>query len=216
MSGNPYSPPPVPSAAPLGAGLTRHADGKGLSVEFDLSMPELVDANVELMERTAASRWILVFYWVGLAISAAVMLVVIGAVVLLGSKSSAFLQTYLPEIVGVGGGSTVIAGVFVMAIATHRWLIRLQLAAHLKNNKGAGVTGPRTVTITPHGITQASEHSQLIYRWSGIEQIEIRPAMIYVLITKVSGFVVPLGAFRDAQEFQEFATLTKQYLDAAS
>jgi hypothetical protein len=115
----------------------------------------------------------------------------------------------MPILVSVVIGAVVIVTVFQRSFIRSR-MTRL-LRRQLDDEWNRKLLGWRSVSITPETITLKSKLTTYAVRWQAVEQIVTTEEHAFFLITRQSGIVIPVRAFAEDEEFDEFLKAARQY-----
>jgi hypothetical protein len=75
--------------------------------------------------------------------------------------------------------------------------------------------GKQRVTLSPEGITKASDFDRTTIAWSGVERVIADKDFVFVYISAVTAIIVPRRAFADAVGFDEFVLKATGYHEEA-
>jgi hypothetical protein len=115
----------------------------------------------------------------------------------------------MPILVSVFIGAVVIVAVFQRSFIRSR-MSRL-LRRQLDDEWNRKLLGWRSVSITPETITLTSKLTTYAVRWEAVEQVVTTDEHAFFLITRQSGIVLPVRAFAEDEEFDEFVKAARQY-----
>src|SRR5205814_1202468 len=84
------------------------------------------------------------------------------------------------------------------------------LRRQLQDEWSKKLYGWRRLSITPESITLTSKLTTNSALWRAVEQIAVTEDHAFFLFTKSYGFVLPVRAFADEEEFTEFVKTTRR------
>lgn len=80
------------------------------------------------------------------------------------------------------------------------------------NEEGnSSLTGEHTIMVTEDGLVEKSSKGEVKTPWSSITQIRETDEHIFILVSAMSGYVIPINTFVDVKALQQF----KETLNAA-
>lgn len=80
------------------------------------------------------------------------------------------------------------------------------------NEEGnSSLTGEHTIMVTEDGLVEKSSKGEVKTPWSSITQIRETDEHIFILVSAMSGYVIPINTFADVKALQQF----KETLNAA-
>jgi hypothetical protein len=74
----------------------------------------------------------------------------------------------------------------------------------LKEGNNQNLFGPVSVSLEDEGIREISNQGESKAKWSSIEKIEETKTHIYIYLSAISAAIIPLRAFSDINEKNEF------------
>jgi hypothetical protein len=128
--------------------------------------------------------------------------------IILGAAGLAYFYGMLREV--LFGAAGVVAGVFLafLLVFRARFTPRKQQAKRLAEDGGW-----RRLSITPEGVIQQTPIGHGTTYWNGIVHIGSTRRHVFLYNTPQTAFVVPLRAFRDDREFDDFVELARRLHD---
>lgn len=79
-------------------------------------------------------------------------------------------------------------------------------------SENGGVLGSKTYILQDDGFKSISDSSESLTKWNGIQKIEISKNYIYIFIDNIAAYIVPIRAFRDTSEMEQFVEIIKSHL----
>lgn len=92
-----------------------------------------------------------------------------------------------------------------------RWLHWIMFKETCTDLRSEWTTRDIRVILSPEHLRTLSRFSMGTYSWSVVWRIAVTRYHTFLYITKRTAFIIPRRAFRDAQHFDEFIGLAKQY-----
>jgi hypothetical protein len=83
----------------------------------------------------------------------------------------------------------------------------------LKEGKNQNLFGPVSVSLEEEGIWEISNLGESKARWSSIEKIEETKTHIFIYLSALSAAIIPLSAFSNATEKNEFLRILNSNWD---
>jgi hypothetical protein len=114
--------------------------------------------------------------------------------------------------------------VFFLGVTVFSWVQRRripnkvlgQLRRQLDDEWNKKLLGWRRLSITPESITFTGKLTTTSALWEAVEQIAVTEDHAFFFTTKTAGFVVPVQAFPDEEEFRAFVKTARRYRKAAN
>lgn len=85
-----------------------------------------------------------------------------------------------------------------------KWEVSRRTSKLIKEGKDNTLLGNRTIKLTPEGVHDISEHGDSKVKWGSIERIEKNETHIYIYISSISSFIIPIRAFKDLASKEVF------------
>ena len=112
------------------------------------------------------------------------------------------------SVVKVAGASVLFSGLYVYF---YRKVIT-DSVRKIHNQESSGLAiGPRSISITPEGLTEVSEHTTMQERWPGIRQVEDTPSALYFFNGPTSAYILPKRAFADEAQVSAFLAAVDRF-----
>lgn len=84
------------------------------------------------------------------------------------------------------------------------WEVSRRTLKMLKEGNNKNILEERTITLTAEGIKETSLNKEERVAWESIEKIEETQRNIYVYLSSISAFIIPIRAFKDIKSKNEF------------
>jgi hypothetical protein len=185
-----------------------HGDrGEVMDVEFVLRADDLLALHRYLLQRRPRAGNGL-WAWV----VAGVLLLALW--LWLGHDHPIWTDTTLPLIMAVGFLALVAFAVFQRQTMPAKVLT--QLRKQLDDEWNRKLLGWRRLSLTAESITFISELTTFSVRWPAVEQIVTTEDHAIFLVTRQTGLILPVRAFRDEEAFREFVKAARRYRKEAN
>jgi hypothetical protein len=177
-----------------------------MNVEFVLRADDLLALHRYLLERRPRAGQGL---WAWLIVG----VLLLGLWVWLGHDHPMWTDTTLPLILAAGFLGLAAFAVFQRQTMPARVLG--QLRKQLDDEWNRKLLGWRRLSINPESITFTSELTTFSVRWPAVERIVTTEDHAIFLVTRQTGLVLPVRAFRDEEAFRDFVKTARAYRKAA-
>nr|WP_272507525.1 YcxB family protein [Clostridium aestuarii] len=77
--------------------------------------------------------------------------------------------------------------------------------------KNVNILGSRSLSVTEEGITSVNNSGESKTNWSSVEKITETKKHIYIYISAINAYIIPVRAFKNENEKGEFLNILKQY-----
>ncbi len=89
--------------------------------------------------------------------------------------------------------------------------IKKNIGKVINEGDNSSLTGEHTMMVTEEALVEKSSKGEVKTPWSSITQIRETDEHIFILVSAMSGYVIPTSAFADVKALQQF----KEMLNAA-
>lgn len=197
---NPYESPisaelVLPSAFDPHAGLVR--EGETWILHYQLERDDFVALGLLHWEKSRAQRsaqykWAL--YWMAL--------VALVALVPLAISGVDIRRYWLPML----ASAAFVLAIILLSLQPSRLrrAIRKQYERLYAEGSNQALFGAYRAIITPARLIVSGPLMETHYRWEAIERIERAPQYIVLYVSALNGIILPVRAFRDAAQCDEF------------
>lgn len=93
------------------------------------------------------------------------------------------------------------------------WQISRGTSKMLREGRNQNIFGNRSIILMPEGIREIGLHMEEKVSWSSIERIEETEDYIYIYISSVSAYIIPIKAFKDIEIKEAFKGELDRYMD---
>ncbi|NMA96108.1 MAG: YcxB family protein [Clostridiales bacterium] len=95
-----------------------------------------------------------------------------------------------------------------------RWNTARRLSKMVDEGKNKDMLGERSLKVFEEGIMQTNELNESKVAWKSIERIAESKSHIFIYTSAVSSYIVPLRAFDDKEQKEEFLRILKTHVQA--
>src|SRR4051812_35690852 len=93
----------------------------------------------------------------------------------------------------------------------YRWKLRRIIAAMVQEGESRTLFTRHRVSISPEGISDATEFSQNSIKWNGVERVIVDGDYAFIYFNALAAIIVPKRAFATAAEFEQFVRTSEAY-----
>ena len=93
-----------------------------------------------------------------------------------------------------------------------KWNVTRKISQMIDEGKNTDMLGERSLQLTECGILQTSSLSESKITWDVIEDVVETKEHIFIYINALSGYVIPIRAFANAAQKDEFLGILKSHL----
>jgi hypothetical protein len=117
----------------------------------------------------------------------------------------------------VAAQSFAVAAVFTFLFIASGWFIRarMQPSVYSEENLKYG-TGRWRATLAVEGVRFSSDGADVLYRWSFVKRVFRTARYVQFELTPIHQVHIPIRAFRDEEQIQEFICTAQSYLKPPS
>lgn len=94
-----------------------------------------------------------------------------------------------------------------------KWEVSRRTSKLIKEGKDGKILGNKNIKLTPEGIYGTSLYSEEKVKWDSIERIEETEDYIYIFISSISAFIIPIRAFNDTNTKEKFEMELDKYMN---
>lgn len=94
-----------------------------------------------------------------------------------------------------------------------KWEVSRRTSKLIKEGKDEKILGNKNIKLTPEGIYGTSLYSEEKVKWNSIEHIEETEDYIYIFISSISAFIIPIRAFNDTDTKEAFMMELDKYMN---
>lgn len=85
----------------------------------------------------------------------------------------------------------------------------------LNEGQNKGVLGKHMITISEQGLHETTEVNVSQFAWTGFDRVERNEQYIFAFISAVMAHIIPIRAFSDSNQANEFYSAMKNYIEQA-
>jgi hypothetical protein len=137
-------------------------------------------------------------------------------------KRSLFIQRYIvaliflafPFIYSRVSGAALLLPLIVYGVVFIIWILyypryftasmKKRILKMINEGSNASLFGPRSITLNESGVTETSENDESRSSWRSIEKIDETAEHIYIYISSINAYLVPVRAFEDRTKKEAF------------
>lgn len=94
-----------------------------------------------------------------------------------------------------------------------KWLIKRNVSKMLDEGKNKAIIGEQRLSISNEGIIAISEAGEMKSNWSLVEKIGKTKKNIYIYISSISAYIIPIKAFNNEEEVNNFISTVNKYIE---
>jgi len=102
---------------------------------------------------------------------------------------------------------------FVFYPKYFNWELSRRVSKLLNEGKNLDMVGSRSINLTQDGLIESTPHSESKVGWDMVEMINETEDYIYIYISAVSAYIVPIRVFKDAKEKETFRNTLDMYIN---